>query len=212
MALCVFAAIYFVFDIFVFQGLQSKRGALELRFNNINSEMTQLSAQEHVLSKAMLNNPSAKKQREIIQLDEQLLKIDQQLSNLSVGLVSAEKLPEVLREVLKARSKVQLVGLQSLNAERLRLSAQPDEKSDQNNVNGIVDVTEHKDQVGIFKHRVLFKMRGRYFDIAKALKELEGAGWDFYWSELEYQVDTFPYALVQLEAYTLSTEKGYLSE
>ncbi len=205
--LCLLAALYFVLDFFLLSPQEKRREELDLRYEYIDKEMLKLSAEEKVLADGILNNPNAKKQREIVQLEARLADVDKQIQALSVGLIAAEKLPEVIRDLFLHRENLQLLGMQALEPERLRLEYLTDEEQTEEDVE---DLPENN--VGIFKHRVIFRMRGKYFDIMSYLHTLENSGWSFYWSEFNYVVDAYPYAIAQLEAYTLSTERGFISE
>ena len=205
--LCALVAVYLLWDLLAFSGVSKQKNLLDARYAMVKQGLTALGMEEQVLSQSIINSPNAKKQREIVQLDARLKEVGQQLADLSVGLISAEKLPSVIRDVLAHRGGVELLGMQALLPERLELVSY----DDLNDVTGDSNEVDEL-EVGIFKHRVVFRVRGKYFDIASYLDALEKTGWNFYWSELEYRVDQYPYAIAQLEAYTMSTELGFIHE
>lgn len=203
-ALCILAAVYFVWDFAVVQSLTEKRQILETRYKKADAEIKKLSAEERVLSQALLNNPNAKKQREIVQLNDRLNSLDEQIDELSVGLVPAKILPDILQDILLARSDLSLLGLHALKPEKLTLVGASTEA---NNDSDVV-----QEDVGVFKHRVVLRVQGSYFSIQAYLAELEKSNWQFYWSALEYAVSSYPSAVAQIEVYTLSTEQGFIGE
>lgn len=209
-ALCIIAALYFVWDFAVLQGLAAKRNALDSRYQLATSDMTKLSAEERVLSQALLNNPNAKKQREILQLEARLKKLDEEIEALSVGLVSAEKLPRAIREVLLSRNDLSLVGFQAYEPEQLRLTANTLEDESVFDESLIDTTIRERDSVGVYKHRVALRIEGSYFAIRDYLYELEESEWHFYWSSLDYSVGAHPKATAQIEVYTLSTDRGFI--
>lgn len=203
-AICAFAAIYLLWDFMVLRGLSERKAALDLRYKTSSTEIQKLSAEERVLSQALLNNPAAKKQREIVQLNDRLVALDKEIATLSVGLVPAKQLPDVLRDVLLDRSDLQLIGLHALEPEKLSL-VKVEEAPDFN-------AGVKHDDVGVFKHRVIMRVQGSYFAIRDYLRELEESAWHFYWSAVDYHVEHYPEAIVQIEVYTLSTERGFIGE
>lgn len=201
-ALCVLASIYLLWDFLLLQNLAAERGQLDLRHKAAKSEITKIDTEQRVLSQALVSGPNAKKQREITQLNERLASLDKEIVALSVGLVSAETLPDVLREVLANRRDLSLLGLHALEPEKLSLI----------NVDENALSEDATSDVGVYKHRVILRMKGRYFAIRDYLAELESSKWHFYWSNLEYVVDGYPDAVAQLEVYTLSTDRGFIGE
>ena len=44
----------------------------------------------------------------------------------------------------------------------------------------------------------------------RILAELEGLDWRFYWKSFNYNVNEYPLATVELEIYTLSTNRAFI--
>ena len=203
-SLGVLALIYLVCDFAIFQSIEKEKKALNARLDGIESDMTTLSAQEDVLVKALSNDPLAAKRREIMRLERELNVLDQDLEALSVGLVSAKKLTQILHDVLDATQSLEFVGMKTLEPSKLEL-ARAEIKPEADEDEGSLEVVE---SVGIFKHSVVVEIRGNYFDIVDYLNRLESLEWRFYWQEIDYSVDKYPKANAVIEVYTLSTEKG----
>ena len=199
-ALCVLACVYLIWDFFLVQTLNSKREVLDQRYAVAKSELSKIDAEQDVISRALQSNPNATKQREVWQLNERLSSLENEIEALSVGLVSASKLPDVLKEILEKKNDLTLIGLQAQEPEKLSL------------VNSDVDSMPGEDDIGVYKHRVILRFKGRYFSIRDYLAELESSEWNFYWSSFEYVVDGYPHAVAQLQVYTLSTDRGFISE
>lgn len=210
LSLCILAALYLLFDFLVFQTAYKKKMELDTRFDVVNTEMTTLSVEEKVLSQALASNPNAKKHREILRLEQRLAELDKQIDALQVGLIPAENLPAVLRELLQKRKNLQLLGMHAVGPEKLTLQNTVVEQD--LNVAAKDEIQTVEQGVGVYMHRVVFRVRGKYFDVLNYLADLEKSQWSFYWAMLEYKVDRYPWAVVQMEAYTLSTEKGFIDE
>lgn len=203
-ALCVLASVYLVWDFAFVQGLNKKRAALDARYDRAAIEIEKFSAEEKVLSQALRSNPNAEKQREILQLKDRVAELDKEIERLSGGLVPAAQLPEVLRDILFASQGIELVGIVALKPEKLSLVGAAESESARD--------VEQAANLGVFRHKVVLKLRGQYFSIRDYLASLEKSDWYFYWSKFEYSVDNYPSAVAQLEVYTLSTDRGFIGE
>lgn len=159
--------------------------------NDLQSQATQLKS----LQQKQSEDPDAELRRQLAQSRLDLQRIDDQLAQLSIGLIAASDLPKVLENVLLQTNALELKSLQTLPVEQLRLS---DSEVDAN-----ADIV-----TGVFKHRVKIALVGNYFDVARYVKALEELEWRFFWADLHYTVRTYPDAIVELEVYTLTTERG----
>lgn len=220
-SLGVLAAIYMLWDFAFATPFARQQATLQVRYDNANRELQKLTAQEQVLVKALTNDPNAAKRREMHRLEEQLHGIDVQLEQMSVGLIPASDLPVVLRDVLRESSSLELLGLESLQPEKLELAQKPvtDDARDQavaaaqnqNSSSENVDARLREERViGVYKHGVRLTLAGDYFSVLAYLQRLEDLPWRLYWDTLEYEVRQYPRARVTLEVYTLSTGKGAL--
>ena len=227
---CVLAGVYGVW-FFIFENTLIKRQQeLSQRFNALTIETEKTKKIQKLFSDASLNNPNIEKEKEIKDLEQRLVSVNKDLEALSVGLVPAFDLPNVLRDVLNSNKRMQLVGLTSLPSQELKLHSlmmkSNDEKIDggRDSTEILYDKVEGKNQseihqkeiknksvsnnIGVFKNTVVIQLEGSYFDVVDYLSALESLSWKFYWSELDYRVIEYPKAIVTLEVYTLSTEKG----
>lgn len=213
-ALCVFAVIYVLWDVVFFRSVVAEEKKYNARMETVSHELTLLTAEEKILAKALTNDPSAEKRREIVRLEKKLEHLEEEIHRISVGLIEAEKLPNVLQDVLMVSSGIKLVGMQTHEATPLPF---PDE------INQYVEEEAYKNKKGdgpkpsvagadvsVFKHSVTVEVEGSYFDIVGYLSKLEDLPWLFYWELIDYQVKDYPKARVSIQVYTLSTEEGLL--
>jgi len=187
-ACIVLILVYAIVDFAILQGLGNEKKALQTRFDMAEKELGALETQKKVLIDGLQNNPGIAKQREVAQLKERVSQLENDIQEVSAGLVSAEDLPKVIRDILLKSDRLKLLGLVANAPQELVLS------------------------VGVFKHSVVFRLEGRYRDIHEYLSTLESSDWQFYWDEFQYEVTDFPLAVAQITAYTLSTEAGFIDE
>jgi MSHA biogenesis protein MshJ len=65
-------------------------------------------------------------------------------------------------------------------------------------------------ELNLFRHGIMLTLEGEYFDIQRYLQKIESLQWQFYWKKFDYTVSEYPMAKVQLELYTLSTNKAFI--
>lgn len=228
LALCLFAVVYGIFYYGFFFRLDIEKANLKSQLDEVAKEQEKLSAQEVVFAKAIANDPNADKKRELTRLAQQLRNLDQDLIQLSVGLISAEQLPLALRDVLIQSKNLNLLGMETQAPSKLPLSEPPKietatkaKKTSQTEQAEKILAESAKSQnskkrgsessgVGLYKHAVKLAIEGEYFAVVDYLESLEALPWKIYWHALDYQVENYPKAKVVLEVYTLSTEKGFI--
>src|SRR5690606_34110183 len=84
-----------------------------------SKDLVKLTAEEQVFTKSSQSDPGAAKKREVVRLEQELQALDKNLEELAVGLISAEKLPQVLYEVLIKSASLKFKGMQSHPVELL---------------------------------------------------------------------------------------------
>lgn len=141
--------------------------------------------------------------RELERLQGTLAELDESLASLSQGLVSADKLPQILQEVLISTTELRLRRVRTLPVEELPLSGSTDRDD--------VDGAEPGDtETGVYRHSVELEVSGDYFEVLGFLRRLESLSWRFYWDRLDYEVVDYPLGDIRLRVYTLSAEEGLL--
>ena len=215
----VVAVFYLLWEALILGAIQDVGSEIQAEIEARSSKRQVLQEEMSMLTASIGNDPDRKKKEQLKQLQQQLNVLDQKLSELSQGLVTASQLPNVLEDVLLGASQLSLIGIQTLPVEELALvveqaadlavkEAQPDRET-----TGSTELIEERSlesSAGVFKHSVSLRVRGEYFQLLTYLKELENLPWRFYWDWLDYRVDKYPYAEIEISVYTLSAEEGLL--
>ena len=66
-------------------------------------------------------------------------------------------------------------------------------------------------KVNLYSHGIKLTLQGDYFSILAFIKAVESMPDKLYWKRLDYRVESHPDALVELELYTLSVNKDFIS-
>lgn len=145
---------------------------------------------------ALSADPVRLKQRELERVKEKVDEVDRILATLSNGLVPAEQLPLALSELLAKVDGLQVISVNTLPAEELALA---------NYLSGTEEIAG-----GLYKHRLVVRLTADYRETIALVKAIEHLSWKFYWELLDYRVDVFPRATIELRVYVLSSEEGRL--
>ena len=227
LGLTIITIVYGIMEFGFALGINSEKSRLEAEAASLLQNIETLQAEETVLLEAIKNDPNTQRRNEIKRLEALAESLDKQLSSLSVGLINASKFPEALRDVLSSNTRLKVIGMKTLAPIELSLTQTtqmvpeiteldravakaegitPEEASRQR----LRVLQEQSSSIGVFKHSVIFELKGSYFEVVNYLEQLEHLPWKFYWESLDYQVDAYPKANIIIEVYTLSTEKGVI--
>ncbi|HTF84701.1 MAG TPA: MSHA biogenesis protein MshJ [Cellvibrio sp.] len=196
--LTALAVVFLLWSLMFQNAIDARQSELSNQLDTVRTQRQALDAQIATISLAVANNPNTEKQHTIATLKAERAQLDADLANLSQGLVSAAELPQILQDVLLQTGELKLVQMQTLPVQELQLAGV--ETNDGAEVNG----------AGVFKHEVVLKVSGNYFQVLTFLTSLESTRWRFYWEQLDYAVTEYPNADIELRVYTLSAEKGLL--
>ena len=138
---------------------------------------------------ALLRDPNQPLRDEQQQLRAELQRLDSDLKDRTLDLIPAEHMPALLEQMLARSGRLRLVSLTALAPKPLMTGTE---------------------ESMLFQHGLRLRLQGRYFDILQYLRALEGLPEHFYWRRLDYQVEQYPEASVELELYTLSGSKEFI--
>lgn len=198
--LCVLAVVFLLWNLLVQSSLDKSEQALNTQLKDLKTQRQSLETQVTAISQALATDPNLEQKNHIAQLKSQISALDTQLGGLSQGLVSADDLPGILQEMLAKTSTLTLTHVQTLPVEELPLTF----------ATQVENAEAEEVSAGIFKHGVVLRVSGSYFQLLEFLHLLETSSWRFYWEQLDYRVTTYPNADILLRVYTLGAEKGRL--
>lgn len=175
--------------------IQQQTTKLQQNKSNAQDEIINLQGRMAGLSEQLQEDPNDPVRQRLGDLEQQIQNLNQQLETETSNLVPANKMAVMLESVLADSKGLTLIELTSIAPEAILLN-QPEEGEEP--------------EVGLYRHGVALKFEGKYFEIQRYLERLESLPWQFYWKKFEYLVEEHPKARVQLEIYTLSTNKAFL--
>ena len=193
--LCVF---YGIFD-FLISPTWHKQKMLTAEIANDQTKLAALNLEMRALTQ---KNPQQKtpEQQELAALAHELQGLENTVSNLRSALVSPEKMPDLLSDLLKKNNALTLVALKTLPTSYVL--------EEKNNA--------PSSKQPIFKHGVEMTIEGRYLDLLDYVASVEKMPWHVLWARANLVVDTqnttqTPLSQLTLTVYTLSLDKTWLS-
>ncbi|MGS2721201.1 type II secretion system protein GspM [Paraglaciecola aestuariivivens] len=168
---------------------------LNNNISNIQSQISSLTADVAKLSVKINEDPNQPAHARIADLQDEIAQLDAQLAQQTKHLVPASKMASMLENVLTDSKGLKLIELKSIPPTAI-LAAGPEDQNTQ--------------ETGLYRHGVTLIFEGSYFDIQQYLAKLEALHWQFYWKKFDYLVGEYPKSKVELDIYTLSTNKAFI--
>lgn len=191
------------------QFARQKQLAEMIRLDQLKINELQSSIQQRI--KAREIDPDAAEKARLQALRQRLMQSQAGLQDMQKGLVSPERMPALLEDILKRNGRLQLVGLKTLPVTAVNdteeASAKPADKTASAKANAGTPQTEGH----IYKHGVEITLQGNYRDMVSYMTELESMSWRLFWGKAKLNVDEYPKATLTLTLFTLSLDKKWLN-
>ncbi|MCL1142090.1 MSHA biogenesis protein MshJ [Shewanella gaetbuli] len=171
-------------------GLKKVNNQLSSIKNDINIVEQQISLYQQRLA----IDPNADYQQRLSLINQQMQQVDAELTAQMVDMVPADYMPTVLAKLLSNDKGIKLVSFNSIAPVAL-LKVGDDEAH----------------QMNLYSHGIKLTIEGDYFAVVDFVKAIESMPDKLYWKRLDYQVKKHPLAEVELELYTLSINKDFIS-
>ena len=173
----------------------------------------QAEIQQKVKSQAI--DPDAANRARLQTLKEQSSQMQGAMRDVQKGLVSPDKMSELIESILKQNGRLRLVSLKTLPVtglnemvatesktagEKTAAAAAPPAKQDSQPAAGFV-----------YRHGVEIMVEGGYLDMMNYMAALEAMPWQLFWGRAKLSVDEYPRATLTLTLFTLSLDKAWLN-
>jgi MSHA biogenesis protein MshJ len=217
----LFIVVFAVINSLLISPVLSRQKVLNSELAADQAQLQGLSEQINAYANQAVIDPDAPNKQRISELNMQLKTLETQLSGLQNTLISPDKMPELLRSLLKKNGKLKLVELKTLPAKDIldadtedKIVATPTSATTENN-DAQKNVAKKQDSA-VFKHGVEITVEGRYLDLLDYVSQLEQMPWHVLWSqaalnEEQNPATTWPANRLKLTVYTLSLDKTWLS-
>jgi MSHA biogenesis protein MshJ len=180
------------------------------------SQIQGLNQQINEFAQKIVVDPDAQNKHRIAELQTHLQLLETKLSGLQTTLISPDKMPELLRSLLKKNGKLKLVELKTLPTKGL-LDGTSEEKGIGTTTAPLQNIKQantekfNEQNSPVFKHGVEITIEGRYLDLLEYVSELEKMPWHVLWSKTALNAEHYPDSQLKLTVYTLSLDQTWLS-
>ncbi len=164
--------------------------------SELSSLQTRIQAANKQIAALRLNagqDPDRQEKRQKAELQQQRVRLDQQLKQKMHGLIEPVQMAHMLEAVLTRQTDLKLRRVQNLPPRPL-LERKNNQGSD----------------VGIYRHGLQIEFSGSYLSTLEYLKALKALPWDFYWDELTLEVERYPLSHIVIKVHTLSLQEGWI--
>lgn len=125
-------------------------------------------------------------------LQQQNQEIDAQLNEQMVDMVPADYMPELLGNLLGQVQGIKLLKFTSVTPVPL------------------LAVGEEK-KLNLYSHGIRMSLEGDYFSVLRFVEAVEAMPDKLYWKRIDYKVAEYPKGKIDIELYTLSINKDFIS-
>ncbi|SIR02116.1 MSHA biogenesis protein MshJ [Shewanella morhuae] len=137
-------------------------------------------------------DPNLDYQQRLAFVEQQNQDLDSQLNEQMVAMVPADYMPELLSNLLGQVQGIKLIKFMSIAPVPLLV------------------VGEDK-KLNLYSHGIRLSLEGDYFSVLRFVEAVEAMPDKLYWKRLDYNVTQYPLAAIEIELYTLSINKDFIS-
>lgn len=174
------------------ESLWKQQQSTAQQLNAIEQE-NQVSVQQlELYQQRLAMDPNQDYRQRLTLLQQQNQQIDAQLGEQMVDMVPADYMPELLGNLLGQVQGIKLLKFTSVAP--VPLLAVGDEK-----------------KLNLYSHGIRMSLEGDYFSVLRFVEAVEAMPDKLYWKRLDYKVADYPKGKIDIELYTLSINKDFIS-
>lgn len=195
--LSILAATWMIWSLTLGSFLDESKSRISRDVNAAYAQLQQAVAEQSRLQAEKSRDPNALLQTQRSTLGVELENLNENLAEALERFVAPERMPELLKDVIRHHDGLQLKRIASLPVEPIVV--EPAQDADQDAPSAV-----------IYRHPLRLEFEGNYFEVLAYLSELEAGDWKFGWRNLSYVVEDYPIAVVTLEIETLSRNRSWI--
>ena len=201
-SLSLLVAIVVIWYMLLIAPMLAGSNAAQTQRATIEKSLRTLQQQQQALILKQQQDPLRELKDRVAQLNQHIVQVDAQLKSKLHGLIAPQQMAKLLESVLQQHHDLKLLKLQSLPAVPLVTTTRSADKDQK-------DKPVRK-TAEVFRHGLQLEFEGSYLATLAYLKSLQALPWEFYWDEVQLQVDKYPQAKVTIVVHTLSMTEGWI--
>jgi MSHA biogenesis protein MshJ len=209
------AALVFLANVFVIDRQSTSTKKLSQSIDEQKVQLKIYDTQVKLKQIELESDVDAANRNRLQQAQKELSQLEADLALAQRGLVSAERMPVVLRDILRQHAGLQLVELRTLPVTAL---IEKPAKDDKPVAPGEAAAAAASDKNGpaarernVYKHGFEITLRGSYPEFVEFLGQLERLPTRMYWAKVTLNADDYPKVTLTATIYTLSLDKAWLA-
>lgn len=190
-----------------------KQKKLAQRVSQTQAQVTAIQSEIQQKLTRQAVDPDVGNRTRLQQLKQRSNRLQTELLDMQKGLVSPDKMPQLLDDILKRNGKLNLLSLKTLPPSNLNTpvaveakdAGKPGAIASPNTIPGAPGIDS------VYKHGVEIVLQGGYLDMLNYMAEIEALPWRIFWGKAKLSVDEYPKATLTLTLFTLSLDKKWLN-
>lgn len=199
------AVIVFVLYALLLDPLFARQKILRSQISQQQNNMLGIDSEIMATVQAAAIDPDKADRARLAAIKANSARLSDQLRSVHNSLVAPESIAPLLERILKANSRLRLVGVKSLPVIPYNGSFEADPTQ--------LDAAVAAAGAGraIYAHGVEVTVRGNYLDMVDYMDALEGMPSQLFWGKAQLDVEAYPDARLSLTLYTLSLDKKWMT-
>lgn len=188
--------------------LLTRHKKLQQEITQTQEKTSAMLTQIQTLVKTWNVDPDIALRSRLAQLREQSDQTGKTLEDIQSGLVSPQRMPTLLEDILRHNRSLHLVALKTLP---VKVLGEPDTTVAGEAAKPAQAQKPTTPESVVYKHGVEITLEGSYLDLLHYLTEIEALPWHVFWGKADVDVEKYPKVTLTLRLYTLSLDKAWLA-
>ena len=199
--------IYSAMDYLLLTPLELQQQQLLKQIQTTQTENNQIEIQALAVTNSNRNktDPNLSVRQQLDRLNRELVIANRSIEAAVAGLITPERMPIALENMLRQQKGLQFISLENLPAKPL-LADSPDEAGAQKTTTIAESIPTQK----IYQHSFRIQFEGSYLNTLAYLRQLEGLEWRFRWDEIDLTMLEYPTVHITVVIHTISLDEGVI--
>ena len=199
--------IYGILNVLLLAPALEKQQRLQAEVVQSQSEITEIQQQVSMLAQTPIEDVDTQNKSRIVKLSAKVDAQKAQLSMLNQTLVSPERMPDLLKSLIRNDEDILLVSMKTLPAENFLNQS----KQEQVPVANASAQDADMQLPVIYRHGLELTLSGKYMALMRYTEALEKLSQQVLWDKAVLKTKEYPVNELTITVYTLSLDKTWLS-
>jgi MSHA biogenesis protein MshJ len=204
------AGLVFLINALVLEPLFARNKALADQIRQQNMQVEAANAGVAAQMAAFNANPDAAAQKQLAELNREAATLAGSLRTMQHGLVSPEKMGQLLQQLLRSNGKLKLISLRTLPVSGMGSGA-GEAKAGAADVAPAAPMPAPAQRELLYRHGVEVVLQGAYLDMLDYMEALESSPQQLFWGRAQLDARNYPASTLTLTLYTLGLDEKWMT-